>query len=143
MSERVNSESIVVALEEALGKIKNINPLDLHQQVAQMYRWDEVASRTVLVYDGLRTREKPILIRRILNYLRIGRFFGLLGVLLVSIDCIFLFILNYFTPANEIEVAKEIKFRDYKKYIRTNHINLHNRCNTKKKEAASVGFNKE
>ena len=53
LSKRVNSESIVVALEEAMSKVMHINPLDLHKEVARMYRWDEVAQRTVRVYDAL------------------------------------------------------------------------------------------
>ena len=79
-----------------------------------------------------------------INQYCIGRFFGLLGVLLVSVDCIFLFILDYFFPANDVEIAKEVKFKDYVKYIRTNrdmgtlHKNTHHR-NIK----TSVGFNKE
>ena len=145
LSDRVNSESIVVALEEAMSKVRNINPLEFHKQISRMYRWEEVARRTVLVYDDLIfNKRKPRLINRILNYLRIGRFFGLLGVLLVSVDCIFLFILDYFFPANDVEIAKEVKFKDYVKYIRTNrdmgtlHKNTHHR-NIK----TSVGFNKE
>jgi phosphatidylinositol N-acetylglucosaminyltransferase subunit A len=104
LSKRVNSESIVAAIEEAMGKIKNINPLELHQQVAKMYQWGEVAKRTVLVYNDLIfNKRKPELLQRLFKYLRIGKFFGLLGVVLVSLDCIFLYLLNYFYPVSDVE----------------------------------------
>ena len=36
-----------------MSKVMHINLLDLHKEVARMYRWDEVAQRTVKVYDTL------------------------------------------------------------------------------------------
>ena len=138
----------MVALEEAMSKVMHINPLDLHKEVARMYRWDEVAQRTVKVYDTLAfPKRKPGLIRRMFSYLRIGRYFGLLGVLIFSLDCIFLFILNFMCLASNIETSKEIKFKDYAKHIRSNDSNrLYKKMQARSKaskEPVSVGFNKE
>ena len=46
-----NPESLVDAIRDALVKVRDISPWDVHDRVAQMYSWDEVAMRTEAVYE--------------------------------------------------------------------------------------------
>jgi hypothetical protein len=45
--------AIVAALDKAIVTVKlgERDPWEIHQQVRSMYSWDDVAQRTLLVYD--------------------------------------------------------------------------------------------
>jgi len=45
--------------------VKNINPFSLHEQVKEMYNWEDVARRTEKVYDRISSQPTLPLIDRL------------------------------------------------------------------------------
>lgn len=48
---------LIDKLTEAIPIARNVDPYLLHEQVAKMYNWDEVAERTEKVYDRMSASE--------------------------------------------------------------------------------------
>lgn len=52
-------------LKEAIPLAKSINPWKFHEQVKDMYNWNDVAERTERVYDRIASAEPQPLIDRL------------------------------------------------------------------------------
>lgn len=89
-----------------LLKSGKIDTSKFHNQVAKMYSWENVALRTENVYKSLKFKNINLpLIERLKKYYFCGPIAGKLFVLNVVVDIILLMILEYFYPADHIDIA--------------------------------------
>jgi phosphatidylinositol glycan class A protein len=112
--------SIVERLEEAIRLAPHVRPWDFHDSVRRFYSWDAVAERTERVYDRLMCR--PVLppAARIRRYFSVGAVFGLVCLLLATLDWLLLLMLEWLRPAADIEVAPTFpvqRFQQFEKLI--------------------------
>lgn len=87
---------------------KKVTPSKFHDEIKDMYCWEDVARRTEDVYDSIDpgTLNEP-LIDRLARYYHGGPWAGKLFVICVIVDVIILHILEYLWPADSIDRAKK------------------------------------
>ncbi|KAG8345455.1 N-acetylglucosaminyl-phosphatidylinositol biosynthetic protein [Trypanosoma vivax] len=107
--------SIVAALEEAIARVPYIFPWEVHESVRRFYSWDWVAERTERVYDSIVCRETPHLYERLMTYASVGLFFGVVCWLICIVDWIVLTLLEYWFPAELIDVAPDFPLKLYER----------------------------
>merc|ERR1712012_748087 len=72
-----------------------------------MYSWHDIARRTEEVYNGIAAA--PVALRmRLPRYLRVGPISGLICVLIVALDTLLWWLLEWLHPAASIEPAAEL-----------------------------------
>lgn len=101
-------DSLVHALLGAIDRMKRgeIDTSRFHSEVAAMYSWQDVAKRTEAVYMSLVHRDvNPPLFRRLAKYYFCGVVAGKLYVLIVIVDIFIYLLLEYFYPAEHIDLA--------------------------------------
>lgn len=103
------------ALIETLARVVDLareGPLpNYHEQVARMYSWPRVARRTARVYDALSRRERPTLRERLRRLRTLGPVVGPVCVLLVAAQHLVLRLLQWWRPAEDIELAPDFPRR--------------------------------
>lgn len=107
---RPEEDDLVVAALELIEKMQSglIDTLKFHSQVSKMYSWDNIATRTELVYDtlDLKRLNEPQWIR-ISKFYNYGILAGKLFVLCVVVDIFILMWLEWFYPASHIDLASK------------------------------------
>ena len=102
-----NVDDIVEVLSDAVPLVKNMNPLEAHQQVKGMYNWHDVAERTERVYEKVIDTPKLSLMSRLLRYHECGPWAGKLFCLIVALDYLIWRILEHLFPRDEIDPVLE------------------------------------
>lgn len=90
------------------------NPYEIHQQVRDMYSWDQVARRTEKVYATALQCPKLSLRDRIRAYITIGPMAGLLAVIYAILDHAIWKCIEFLQPRDSIEKAVDFPLREYK-----------------------------
>lgn len=111
-----NPDCIFDAIVDALASLKTVVPWTFHEQIKDMYNWDDIAARTERVYDGVLMLPRRSLSERFRRYYSVGIFFGPLCCVIVAIDCMFGIFLEWLSPADSIEIAPDFPYRTYNKY---------------------------
>jgi len=75
---------LVDALAEAISISRRVIPSELHERMKIMYSWYDVALRTEVVYQNVMNLPIPSFAMRVLRYLSVGPWLGLLMVFVVS-----------------------------------------------------------
>lgn len=85
-----------------------IDTTRFHDEVAKMYSWEDVAKRTETVYKSLKYKRinQPLLVR-LKKYYFCGPVAGKLFVLICIVDIFILTILEWFYPAEHIDIASK------------------------------------
>ncbi|VVT53725.1 uncharacterized protein SAPINGB_P003718 [Magnusiomyces paraingens] len=105
-SENSLVESTLSAIK--LIEEKKVTPSEFHDEIKNMYCWEDVARRTEEVYDKIdsNTLTEP-LVDRLARYYHGGPWAGKLFVICVIVDVILLHFLEYFWPVESIDKAKK------------------------------------
>ncbi|KAJ3308659.1 hypothetical protein HDV04_000989 [Boothiomyces sp. JEL0838] len=100
-------DSLVAALGRAIKKVKNneIDRIGFHNQVREMYSWQNVAERTEKVYERVLEMDNLPLNERLLKYNGCGVFAGKLSVMIMVVNYIFLKFLEWLIPVDTIDAA--------------------------------------
>lgn len=101
-------ESLIEALLKAIDLVDSgsIDTSLFHNEVANMYSWENIAKRTENVYNSLQHRRiNQSLVTRMQKYYCCGVVAGKLYVLCVVIDILILLILEWLYPASGIDLA--------------------------------------
>jgi len=103
---------------EAIPLVPTVDPYQLHDEVKNMYNWNDVAIRTEKVYDRVTSMEPVPLIDRMKKFYGCGVWAGKLFCMLVAFNYLVWCILEYFSPKRKIELAIDfpIERRDNHKY---------------------------
>lgn len=112
-------KDIIEKLTEAIALIKSkeIDPFQVHNEVRAMYDWDNVASRTEVVYRTIYQKPNQPLLERLQKFLGCGVYFGKINCLMVALDYILWQILEWLQPASEIDIAIDFPYSAYKKML--------------------------
>lgn len=101
-------DSLVDATLKAIDLIQSgkIDTSKFHGQVAKMYSWENIAKRTENVYNSLDLKKlnQPLL-TRLRKYYCCGFIAGKLFVLCVVVDIFLFILLEWFYPAEHIDLA--------------------------------------
>jgi len=100
-------DAVVEALEDALQSLPPPEAAEcFHEEVKQMYSWQDVAERTERVYREEVLRQPPLSLRqRLLRFLHVGPVSGKLFMLLVALDTLLYWFLEWCQPAAEVQRA--------------------------------------
>lgn len=86
---------------------KAVNPKLFHQEIRNMYSWNDIASRTEKVYNDITLRTPLPLIDRLKRYYGCGAWAGKLFCLLVALDFLLLWFLEFCFPPERIDIARD------------------------------------
>lgn len=121
-----DESSLVKAISNAIKLVQSdmIDTSKFHEEVTEMYSWENIAKRTENVYGLLYT--KPInkgIIARLRKYYCCGLIAGKLFVLCVLVDIFILLLLDWFYPAENIDKATKWPKKKKKRIIDTSASN--------------------
>ncbi|KAJ3334674.1 hypothetical protein HDU93_007451 [Gonapodya sp. JEL0774] len=102
-----NVDDLVTALSRAVHSVKrgDARPELFYKEIADMYSWKNVAERTEKVYTKVCAKREPSLAHRLVLYSRVGPLAGMISIIIVLFDIVALYILEFFWPAEDIEIA--------------------------------------
>eukprot|EP00033_Pygsuia_biforma_P001904 GCRY01002125.1.p1 GENE.GCRY01002125.1~~GCRY01002125.1.p1 ORF type:complete len:456 (+),score=92.97 GCRY01002125.1:135-1502(+) len=110
-------EDLVAALAEAIAEVKDAPPHKIHEEVRELYSWDDVSRRTEIVYQhAVRSAHIP-LIERLRRYYGCGPFAGKLFVFLAAMHFLFFKFLEWLNPADSIEKAPDFSLKKYQRAL--------------------------
>ncbi|CAL1137393.1 unnamed protein product, partial [Cladocopium goreaui] len=100
-------DAVVEALEDALLCLPPAEAAErFHAEVKEMYSWQDVAHRTEAVYREEVLRQPRLSLRqRLLGFLHVGPVSGKLFMLLVALDTLLYWLLEWLQPASEVQMA--------------------------------------
>lgn len=100
-------DDIVDATLKAIDRIRSgrVRTDKFHNQVRQMYSWNDVAARTERVYDHVASLSTPPLIERLKKYYGCGIWAGKLFAICCIVDFLLLLLLELIWPKDEIDQA--------------------------------------
>lgn len=105
-----SADSLVENTLEAISMIENksVDCSTFHNQIKDMYCWEDIARRTENVYDSIDTDTlNPPLLDRLQRYYRCGPWAGKLFVLCVIVDILVYQFLEWFFPRSSIDPARK------------------------------------
>lgn len=115
-----NCQSLCQALMEAIPISRRVDPWEFHERVKNMYNWLEVARRTEIAYNNIRTSRQCSLSTRLLRYSTIGNFSGLFTCLVVTFLHLFWRSIAFLFPMEEIEVCPDVVLSEPSSKLRKN-----------------------
>ncbi|ODV90590.1 glycosyltransferase family 4 protein [Tortispora caseinolytica NRRL Y-17796] len=102
------SEAIEIVQENRfhINPRRKIDPYEFHRQIEKMYQWSDVAQRTLRVYNSIDTEtlHEP-LVNRLTRYYGCGTWAGKLFILVIIVDCLLYYILEWLYPRSQIDSA--------------------------------------
>eukprot|EP01138_Halocafeteria_seosinensis_P008025 gb/GECG01008200.1/.p1 GENE.gb/GECG01008200.1/~~gb/GECG01008200.1/.p1 ORF type:complete len:545 (+),score=38.67 gb/GECG01008200.1/:1-1635(+) len=101
----VNSASMVEAISESIATVHEVDPFKLHRQLRGIYSWQDVAQRTLIVYDKVGASPPMPLLEYIKRVYGVGRVQGLFAVAMLIVVYIATVLTEWFHPMEDIEVA--------------------------------------
>lgn len=110
-----SAASLLDSTIEAIDLIETgkVDTSVFHDQIKQMYRWQDIAIRTENVYKRIiATNNTEGLIERMQKHYQCGVFAGKLFVLCVVVDVILFNVLEFLYPRDSIELAKKWPKKD-------------------------------
>ena len=103
--------SILAAVDQAIDRVPNVYPWELHERVRGFYSWDWVAERTERVYDRVARQPAMSHSQRLLEYSAVGtarHVYGLLVMCICAADLLFAWLLEWWRPAADVEPAVDL-----------------------------------
>eukprot|EP00939_MAST-03C_sp_MAST-3C-sp1_P002870 g2870.t1 len=111
-----DTDSLFDALVDAFAILKDVVPSEFHEQMKNMYNWDDVAARTEKVYEKVSQIPRPTLVDRLNRYGSNGIFFGPISCIIIALDYMLWIALEWLSPSRNIEVAPDFPTRAYLKH---------------------------
>jgi phosphatidylinositol glycan class A protein len=110
-----SEDALVESTLQAISLIaeKKVDTSTFHDQIKDMYCWEDVARRTEEVYNRIdkSTLREP-LIDRLSRYYRCGPWAGKLFVMCVLVDVLLYHFLEWYWPRNEIDRARKWQVKE-------------------------------
>jgi phosphatidylinositol N-acetylglucosaminyltransferase subunit A len=108
-SHKTNMTDLIRATTQAISTLrrKAVNPKLFHQEIRNMYSWNDIALRTEKVYNEITSRTPLPLIDRLKRYYGCGAWAGKLFCLLVALDFLLLWFLEFCAPRERVDVARD------------------------------------
>jgi len=108
-------DDLVRATERAIRVIQSgtHDPHKVHERVREMYSWTDVAARTEHVYYEAFKSEPVPLIERFRRYYGSGSIFGKVMCMVVMSQYIFMAILDWWLPRDQIDYAPDFNYDAY------------------------------
>jgi hypothetical protein len=113
-----NGDDLIEKVKEAIEQLPQFDPLAAHEQVKTMYSWFDVAQRTEVVYDRLLREEKVPLIERLRRFYACGLWAGKIFCVIVALAYLFATILEWWSPAVNIERAPNLSYNKWQQHIK-------------------------
>lgn len=87
-------------------------PIKFHERISDMYSWDRVASKTLMVYKKVLEKKRLTFLQRLARYKSAGPFAGYVACLLSVTLHFFVHIIEWWQPRELIEVVPDIILPD-------------------------------
>ncbi len=84
------------------------DPIEFHERIRDMYSWDRVASKTVMVYKQVLEKERLTFLQRLARYKSAGPFAGYVACLLSVTLHFIVMIVEWWQPHELIEVVPDL-----------------------------------
>jgi phosphatidylinositol glycan class A protein len=112
---------VIRAITEAVEHINSDkhDPQAAHERVKAMYSWEDIAAQVEGVYFQAMVKPHPDYLARFRMYDRCGAVFGKIMCMVVAIDWLFLWLLEYFWPASGIDVVPTFNRERFEKVSRS------------------------
>jgi phosphatidylinositol glycan class A protein len=101
----ITPEALAQAVLAAVPRLDGVDRRAFHARVARMYNWDAVAERTEQVYAKVCALPDSSLLHRLQLYHGIGPVAGLLACVIAAVLHLFVVLLEWQQPAEEVERA--------------------------------------
>ena len=99
--------SLLAVLAEVIPTARHEPRPSFHAELAAMYSWAKVARRTARVYDAASRRSRPQLADRLWRLAYLGPISATVAALLIASQQLFLVLLCYCRPANQIDATPD------------------------------------
>ncbi|KAJ8533448.1 hypothetical protein ON010_g13808 [Phytophthora cinnamomi] len=103
----ITPEALAEAVLAAVPKLEGVDRQEFHDRVGEMYNWDAVAVRTEKVYEKVCALPDSSLLHRLQLYHGIGLVAGLLACVIAAVLHVYVVLLEWWQPADDIERALE------------------------------------
>ncbi|PWN90713.1 hypothetical protein FA10DRAFT_301922 [Acaromyces ingoldii] len=80
------------------------DPWNQHTRLSQMYSWSNTAQRVERVYMQALKKPMPSTLERLVQFRQGGPIAGIIFVIVVSVEMLFLIVLKHLSPSDDIEV---------------------------------------
>ncbi|KAJ1551419.1 hypothetical protein HK096_011396 [Nowakowskiella sp. JEL0078] len=104
-------DDLVNKVKEAVKTVR-VNPIDrilFHNQVREMYSWQDVAHRTQMIYRDILTHPKLDLVDRFRRYERCGPWAGRFACVIVAALYMLWCVLEWIYPDSEIDLVPHVE----------------------------------
>lgn len=99
--------NVMLAVERQRGDAP-IDPVKMHERVKKMYSWERVAKETESVYDAVVKMERRTFQQRLACFRSLGGSAGLVAALLVCILQVWLRVVEWMWPADQIDRVPDL-----------------------------------
>jgi phosphatidylinositol N-acetylglucosaminyltransferase subunit A len=96
-------DDILNTISMAIQSVRNVVRRDFHEEVREMYSWQNVAERTERVYHACMDKDSMDTFSKFKKAFQLGPWFGKIMCILKSIDCVFLMLLEIVWPESKME----------------------------------------
>jgi len=106
-----NISDLLIKLEEAINRHKSgnsIDPINMHNQIKEMYDWRDIARRTEIVYEHVMESTKNQnggIIETVLRFRRCGYAGFYFMAFIIIVDYLLILLLEFLNPAKKIDKA--------------------------------------
>ncbi|KAF9455875.1 glycosyltransferase family 4 protein [Collybia nuda] len=123
-------DDVVRAISEAIEIVMagKHDPLRAHERVRTFYDWEDVATRTEVVYDTVIKSPQMELWERIQRQL--GPFAGPIYTIILIVDCVFFLFLEWWMPREDLHYVThhwdQAKYKEVRSLFACSEISAHN-----------------
>ncbi|KAK2163563.1 hypothetical protein LSH36_77g02003 [Paralvinella palmiformis] len=103
-----SAKALVAELESAIIEQRtnqHMSPYAIHSRVRELYKWQDVAKRTELVYDRIAREREIDLAERLHRYSKCGLVAGKVFILLAVLNYLLLLFIQWWRPSKYIDIA--------------------------------------
>ncbi|RYG51687.1 hypothetical protein EON67_02860 [archaeon] len=98
-------EHLIQAVCDAIPRCRKVDPLAFHDELKDMYNWPDVAERTVRVYESVMATPRLPLIEIYRRNFGVGRLFGLLTQVMITILYFIVLALEVLQPREDVDIV--------------------------------------
>lgn len=109
-----SSEDLKEHLCHAIEDVPNIDTSNFYDELKEIYSWEEVARKTVKVYNSVVNMEYPTILSRIKHTFALGAVVWFLTYAYIHLEYIILYIIDLIWPADEIDILPDFDHIRYK-----------------------------
>ncbi|KIJ99092.1 glycosyltransferase family 4 protein [Laccaria amethystina LaAM-08-1] len=102
-------DDVVRAISEAISIVSQgkHDPLQAHERMKTFYDWDQVTTRTEVVYHTVMRSKQIELWERMQSTMALGPFAGPIYTIILIVDCIFFLFLEWWLPREDLDFVHE------------------------------------